>query len=120
MIRTKFFILPKYIYVSPELLKENAFDEKSDVYSFGCIVLFILNGSFPKISIEDKLSRKMPEIPSTLSDYAREFIRTCMNSYPEYRPTMDTIIDDLAQSHYNLLDLKESEISEIDNFIKNY
>ncbi|KAG1793584.1 kinase-like domain-containing protein [Suillus variegatus] len=97
-------------YAAPELvLLDNARDlgflEKIDIYSFGCVMLQILSGRLPWSEITERLECRIvvmiyegrgPQRPDghpEIMDPDWNFIKKCLQSGPELRPSADEVLD---------------------------
>ncbi|AES73444.1 serine/threonine-protein kinase STY13 isoform X1 [Medicago truncatula] len=93
-----------YVYMSPEVIRCEPYNEKCDVYSFGVILNEILTGKHPyieteygpaKIAMEVVEGKLRPTLPSRddgehLGELI-DLIRLCWDGTPSTRPSFDTI-----------------------------
>ena len=109
-------------FMAPEIINEEEYyDEKVDVYSFGVLVFFILTGGqLPKIKVFDMLKGKKADIPSSFTEFSKKMINECWNLEAKDRPSFESIVDDMERSHYNLLALSNTEIKNVENFVKQH
>ncbi|KAG7018939.1 Leucine-rich repeat receptor protein kinase EMS1 [Cucurbita argyrosperma subsp. argyrosperma] len=95
-------------YLPPEYTTTGRFTEKSDVYAFGMIVLQIISGktSIVKLNYNTIESRRFEDfIDSKLegrfleseADKLGKIAVICTHEYPELRPTMDVIVQELDE-----------------------
>lgn len=90
-MRTTFCGTP--LYVCPEILKGNEYDEKVDIWSMGIMTYEMLVGENPfKISTEEELIKIVKDlimIPSYVyvSKEARDFLDKCLKKKPSERVT---------------------------------
>lgn len=106
-------------FMAPEIINEEDYDEKVDVYSFGVLVFAILNnGNLPVIKIRDICNGKKAEIPNTFTQFSKELINSCWNFEAGDRPSFGKILIDLATNKYNLVELNELELLEVESFVK--
>ncbi|KAI7888955.1 kinase-like domain-containing protein [Mucor mucedo] len=84
-------------WMAPEVLSEN-YSAKVDVWSLGCTVLEMVTGRHPWTELTTLAalyqigSHKAPEIPSHLSDEAKDFLQLCLKIKPEDRPTASELL----------------------------
>lgn len=107
-------------FIAPEVIKDGKLDVKNDSYIFGCIVYFVLNGSITTQSFSKKLRGEIPKIPPNFNDFTQSLVLSCLSYDPEDRPSIDLILDEMENSNYNLIDLKESEIEDVKKFVKSH
>ena len=109
-------------FMAPEIInEEDYYDEKVDVYSFGVLLFFIMTGGLlPKIKLGDILKGKKAEIPSSFTEFSKKLINDCWNFEAKDRPSFKDIIEEMAKNHYNLLHLNESEVNNIETFVKQH
>lgn len=94
-------------YLAPEYTNTGRFTEKSDIYAFGVLVFQILSGKrkiTSSIRVAAETCRSVDFIDKNLNGRFSEFEAAkiaklalmCTHEYPEKRPSMETIIQDLA------------------------
>eukprot|EP01090_Pellita_catalonica_P015326 TRINITY_DN413_c0_g1_i1.p1 TRINITY_DN413_c0_g1~~TRINITY_DN413_c0_g1_i1.p1 ORF type:complete len:719 (-),score=115.94 TRINITY_DN413_c0_g1_i1:68-2224(-) len=87
------------LYMAPEVMLQEGFDEKADVYSFGIVLWEIVSRkdpyphhtdyqTFVKAIVEDG---ERPKIPQDTPSLLRTLIERCWDAYPEYRPDFQEI-----------------------------
>lgn len=59
-------------------------------------------------------------IPSSFTDTARNIIDSCWNFKPEERPSFEQIFNTLISNKYNIVELNESELNEVETFVENH
>ncbi|KAI3705797.1 hypothetical protein L1987_76039 [Smallanthus sonchifolius] len=91
-----------YVYMAPEVIRSEPYDEKCDVYSFGIILNELLTGEYPyietdygpsKIALEvgeGKIRPALPKHEENVEDLI-ELIKLSWDEDPEYRPSFATI-----------------------------
>jgi len=99
------------LWMAPEVMMGESFNEKADVYSFGLILWFLLTTKEPYEEYDDLdvfsravcLQHVRPIIPDNCDPGLRELINRCWHPNPTVRPSfseivsrIDTIIVDLA------------------------
>lgn len=96
-MRTTFCGTP--LYVCPEILKGNEYDEKIDIWSLGIMMYEMLVGENPfKISKEEELIKIVKEqiaIPSYVyvSKEARDFLDKALQKNPSDRVTIKQLVN---------------------------
>lgn len=94
-------------YLAPEYTNTGRFTVKSDIYAFGVLVFQILSGKrkiTSSIRVAAETCRSVDFIDKNLNGRFSEFEAAkiaklalmCTHEYPEKRPSMETIIQDLA------------------------
>lgn len=106
-------------FMAPEILLEHKdYDEKVDVYSFGVVLFFILSGGeMPKINIIEVGTGKKADIPSDFTPIAKELISECWNFNAKTRPSFNEILGKLESNDYKVLDMSDTEINEVREFV---
>nr|KAJ0196846.1 hypothetical protein LSAT_V11C700366320 [Lactuca sativa] len=91
-----------YVYMAPEVIRSEPYDEKCDVFSFGIILNELLTGNYPyietdygpsKIALqvgEGKIRPALPEHEDNIEDLI-QLIQLSWDEDPEYRPSFGTI-----------------------------
>lgn len=102
------------IFLAPEIVNEEEYDEKVDVYSFGVLIYFIICGKMPKIAVMPK------NIPSGLNQFSCNLIRACWSTDPTTRPSFKSIINEFEKNNYQIVELTEDEVNQVHQFIKEY
>ena len=100
-------------YMSPEMAKEDEYDNKTDVYSFGVVLYVIFAGCLPKLSQKQKIEGKNPKLsnPSeSISFFCINLIQRCLSYNPKDRPTFETILNLMRNNLYKLADGVDSSI----------
>ncbi|KAJ6923615.1 hypothetical protein NC652_017063 [Populus alba x Populus x berolinensis] len=71
--------------MSPELVKEKRYDYGVDIWALGCAVVEMLSGKpvWPRMDVPGYLytigdSQDLPQIPSSISDDAKDFLGKCL------------------------------------------
>ncbi|XP_078441085.1 mitogen-activated protein kinase kinase kinase 1-like [Wolffia australiana] len=87
-------------WMAPEVVKrKGAYGAPADIWSLGCTVLEMLTGQvpypnqeWPQVLFHVGRGGK-PEIPTSLSRDARDFIQLCVQRKPEDRPTAAALLE---------------------------
>ena len=88
------------VWIAPEILRSQPYNETADAYSFGILLLELLrqdvvNGDFTLLKIEYPSSGgfelKRPQIPEWSPPLYSHLITNLTSPFPEDRPTFDTI-----------------------------
>lgn len=105
-------------FMSPELLKEEEYDNKTDVFSFGIILYYMFVGRMPKQTVKDKIMDKQFDLPDespSISKFCIELIRKCISKDPKDRPSFIDILNTLRENKYMLAcDVDPSIVSKRD------
>ncbi|CAO2040538.1 unnamed protein product [Urochloa humidicola] len=86
-------------WMAPEVAKAKPHGPPADIWSLGCTVLEMLTGKVPYPDMEWthallKIGRGIPpEIPDTLSEDARDFIKKCVQANPNDRPSAAHLLE---------------------------
>ncbi|XP_071740577.1 serine/threonine-protein kinase STY17-like [Rutidosis leptorrhynchoides] len=92
-----------YVYMAPEVIRSEPYDEKCDIYSYSIILNELVTGQYPyietdygpsKIALqvgEGKIRPALPEHEDNIEDLI-ELIQLSWDEDPEYRPSFATII----------------------------
>ncbi|KAL6635196.1 hypothetical protein ACP70R_027867 [Stipagrostis hirtigluma subsp. patula] len=86
-------------WMAPEVAKAKPHGPPADIWSLGCTVLEMLTGKVPYPDMEWthallKIGRGIPpEIPNTLSEDARDFIKRCVQANPNDRPSAAQLLE---------------------------
>ena len=97
---TKTPIRKPICYIAPEYLLYETKSSKSDIWSLGCILLEILTNELPwrqynynlkhiKNSLKEN---KIPDIPRSISDSARNFLSHCLVVDPKVRSSAEELL----------------------------
>lgn len=98
-----------YMYMAPEVFKEQKYNEKVDVFSFGVVVYELLSRQVTSAVVSQSGDANMPElyankvangyrrpIPSMWPSALRVLIETCWAGQPDKRPSMKLVVRTLA------------------------
>ena len=90
-------------YLSPEIVKEEKYDQKCDIWSAGVIVYFLLHGSLPFLGVNQatlynniansELDANDPEWEG-YSPQAKNFVMKCLTKDPKKRPSAAELLKD--------------------------
>uniref|UniRef100_A0A1D1YK31 Mitogen-activated protein kinase kinase kinase ANP1 n=1 Tax=Anthurium amnicola TaxID=1678845 RepID=A0A1D1YK31_9ARAE len=91
------------LYMAPESVGKGEHEPPSDIWSFGCVVAEMATGEAPWRSrgVSDPAAllfflgagEEVPEIPETLSEQGRDFLRRCLVRDPAQRWTAEMLLD---------------------------
>ena len=101
-------------YMSPEMAREEDYNEKTDVYSYGVILHVLFSGKPPKQSMNEKLSKKeaiLAEPSKWISSKCIDLIKKCISNEIQQRPSFDEIIDEIYSNNFELA--SEIDISSV-------
>lgn len=92
-------------FMSPELIQGRTdYDEKVDVYAFGVVLFLILTkGQYPEISIADVGAGKQAPVPSSITEFSSELIKSCWSAESKNRPSFAEICDMLEGNDQKLI-----------------
>jgi len=90
------------LWIAPEVLQNESYNEKCDLYSYGMVLWEILTGSDPFPEIETYSSmvqavcqeHKRPVIPANCPPTLKKILEACWDANPENRPSFQDILDD--------------------------
>ncbi|KAK8888329.1 hypothetical protein M9Y10_039396 [Tritrichomonas musculus] len=102
-----------FAYMSPEMSKEEDYDNKTDVYSFGVLLWVLFTRRFPKQSLKEKLNNKpltFPQPSSSISSFCIELIKKCMLFEAKKRPSFAEIVEEMFEQSFKLAEGVDSEI----------
>jgi serine/threonine protein kinase len=82
-------------FMAPEVIKNGGHGLEADVWSLGCCVIQMLTGNPPYKGFDNSIAVMFqvskgniePQIPSTLPEDAKDFIRQCCRPKPKERPS---------------------------------
>lgn len=103
-------------FMSPEMMKEEEYDNKTDVFSFGIVVFYIFVGRLPKQSMKEKAMGKqikLPEESPSISKCCIDLISKCVSFDPKERPSFDEILGYLRENKFMLSSNVDPSIIEI-------
>ena len=87
------------LYLSPEAIRDHKYSTKSDVWAIGCTMIECLTGSPPwkeaKFQLETvyqalitiAYTQKGPDIPKSVPESARQYLKSCLSIQPDDRPS---------------------------------
>lgn len=88
------------LYMAPELVMEQEYDQKVDVWSLGCIMYILLSGAPPftgktKEDINQSIMNRDPAFNTQewkrISSEAKDFCENCLEKQAKNRPTIDKL-----------------------------
>lgn len=91
--------------MSPEMMKEEDYDNKTDVFSFGIVLYVIFFGNLPKQTMKEKAMGKainIPEESSSISKCCIELMKICIADDPKERPSFEEILEFLRKCKFML------------------
>jgi len=87
------------IWMAPELMRGDKYDEKVDIYAFGIILYEMVSNDVPfkemnqmQLLLEVAINNKRPIIPQTCPPPFRRLITDCWNNDPTQRPPFSGIL----------------------------
>lgn len=111
-------------FMSPEMAKEEDYDNKTDVYSFGIVLYYIFTGSLPRQTLKEKAKEvpiPLPEESDSISNCCIELISNCLSNDPKVRPSFEEILIYLRENKYMLAsDVDPSIVSQRDNELNSF
>lgn len=93
------------LFMSPEMMREEEYDNKTDVYSFGIVLYFIFVGELPNQTLREKIMLEkiiLPEESPSISKCCIDLISKCISPSPKERPSFNEILDYLRKNNYIL------------------
>ncbi|XP_050499457.1 serine/threonine-protein kinase 24-like [Diabrotica virgifera virgifera] len=104
-------------WMAPEVIKQNFYDYKADIWSLGITAIELADGEPPysKMHTMQALAKiadsSPPKLEGDFSKPFKDFVETCLNKKPEYRPPAKDLLKLLfirkAKRNYVLIDLIE-------------
>ena len=121
------------IYMSPETIEENVYNEKTDVYSFGILMFEVITNQIPypdfqngKIT-EYKFNNQVvqenfrPIFDFPVKDSIKNLIKRCWSKNSNERPTFEELFNKLAFNDENwIIDVYEGNENENEYDISKY
>ena len=92
-------------YMSPEMAREEKYDNKTDVYSYGVFLIVLFTGKLPTQKIHEKTANIQMTLPSPskkMSEYCIKLVKRCTSPEAKKRPTFDEIINDMLNNKFTL------------------
>lgn len=88
-------------YMAPEVMRQDGHGRFADIWSLGCLVVEMATGCPPFSNITNPYavflhicnSDKLPELPSELSDSAKDFISKCFKRNPNSRSNVCELLE---------------------------
>ncbi|OHS94246.1 hypothetical protein TRFO_39576 [Tritrichomonas foetus] len=119
------------LYLAPEVIRRDEFNEKVDVYSYGVILFQVMTGIRPfadESNIENLMIRvadgERPEIPENVPKELTNLISKCWSDNIDERPSFNEISSILSNLKYPEFNLDNQQIKEYYDHIqeksKNY
>lgn len=89
------------LWMAPEIMRQGGYGRKADIWSLGCVLIEMLTGKPPWSGIENQVMLMMkvivyneiPEIPSTISNGAKDFIISCLQKDPTQRSSAEQLMN---------------------------
>ncbi|KAM4731297.1 uncharacterized protein map3k19 [Anableps anableps] len=99
-------------WMAPEVINESGYGRKSDIWSVGCTVFEMATGK-PPLAHMDKMAALfyigakrgvMPMLPDGFSENAKDFVKICLTSDQNLRPSADQLLRHsfIPQGHTNI------------------
>ncbi|KAK8834976.1 hypothetical protein M9Y10_018679 [Tritrichomonas musculus] len=83
------------IFIAPELLLDDEYDQSIDVFSFAKIVYMIITGKKPRLSPFQLTNGTPINFDKNTPQAYRKLIESCMSKDPKKRPTFQEIVSSL-------------------------
>ncbi|KAJ7948140.1 putative Mitogen-activated protein kinase kinase kinase [Quillaja saponaria] len=88
------------MFMAPEVARGEEQGYPTDIWALGCTIIEMATGVAPWPNVADPVSvlyriaysRELPEIPSILSDQAKDFLRNCLRRNPKERWTASQLL----------------------------
>lgn len=112
------------LFMSPEMMNEEDYDNKTDVYSFGIVLYFIFFGKMPNQSMKDRSLGKPIKLPKenfNVSKICIDLMGKCLTTDPKNRPSFDEILNYLRANKFMLSsDVDPTIVSQRDNELEKF
>ena len=95
------------LFMSPEMMREEEYDNKTDVFSFGIVLYFIFLGKMPGQTMKEKAMGKqikLPEVSPSVNKCCIDLMSKCLDSDPKERPSFNEILTILRDNKFMLAD----------------
>lgn len=87
-------------YMAPEVIKRTGHNQTADIWSFGCMVIEMLSGKAPWMSMNAKFSEIIsyissgvhPPFPPNISRECNFFLESCLDPIPSKRLTAEQLL----------------------------
>lgn len=92
------------LWMAPEVLLDQPYDEQADVYSFGCVIYELTTATVPfegnitKEGLIERVGKKgeRPALPNNLEMHWRDLLIQCWQQHPRSRPSMKQVVATIA------------------------
>lgn len=109
-------------WMAPEVIRQEGAGLPADIWSFGCTVLEMASGKPPWSHIREPTAvlfhiaakEEIPQIPDSLSEEGKDFLRRCFQRDPSKRPTAAELLQHafVSTDHVGTTSLREERDSE--------
>jgi len=87
-------------WMAPEVIVNTGYGRKADIWSFGCVAIEMATAAAPWGKFDNPMvammkigmSKDTPPVPSSISENAQDFIRSCVQRDKTLRPTASTLL----------------------------
>lgn len=105
------------MYMAPEVARGEEQGFSSDIWALGCTVIEMATGSSPWPNVGDPVtvlyriafSGESPELPSSLSERAKDFLEKCLERNPKQRWTASQLLKHPFLEEFNSSNSKQTQ-----------